>query len=666
MGIEKELEPYSDKEELLRKWEARILSVSTKRTALLQTMLNIIHKKDTPENRLEEFNKLRSKLLSTNHGQGWTWTPSRLLPIILSCLPAAWRAVQSGSQLRNVLEKEPLLNTNLLNLTKASKFLSNKTFEEKIFSDNSDEHQIALRDLLILINQLKQTQDAGKECLLSHIKIALDRANAIKFRLTSTSYLQLLEGLFQRFPVESFTYYYQIYLRDHQEIPEAQNYMEYHLMVNVLMQSYVLAEETHSFQRFYMASELLMVLIYKPQALLNKSDPKPGHKTTLIDLSTIYDKTQDSLGLKQEIVENLKRLIIDEASASKHSTKAKSEMPLIPSNPLGVLEHVLKYSRSKSKIKSQPLIILFARKACEVFLQGLQLADLKPHAEMKNWKDFCQIMLSTLASIFEPTITKEPNFSDIHSNIALLDPMLNCLTIPTQYRRAEKYALEIILRMTIPWLNKEFPLAALRKINLENPSPFSEEEYEWLAHRIGKAAPPGLISKMDLKKNLSAKPQFNLDALSRLANLPISLKTPLEAHALLKQGLQTNSYEEWEEAVREVAVFFDNYLTTCSNASVAKSANAANSLEMAADFSKKDLLAEMKPYLSWDLFEHWETRLSLLEKDKKLPPEPEKQLSSGSPSPTRPQATFFASNSSANSYLRLGNEAPKKPVCTIL
>lgn len=189
----------------LNAWKKKMEDLQTKRTRLLNELLDILDKSRTTsykyENdkaRLEAFNKRRIELLSPNHQQGWTWTPSifRGLINLLSKLFPNLAKRGSGSQLRQVLSQD-------IELSSLS-FEEFQKSEKETESDLSKEHTIEEFTDAVLFNRKAAfgtiealSQKFYQEPFnLQNAQHLIERLKLIKNYVPKDYYIDKLVGLF--------------------------------------------------------------------------------------------------------------------------------------------------------------------------------------------------------------------------------------------------------------------------------------------------------------------------------------------------------------------------------------------------------------------------------------------------------------------------------------
>ncbi|CEK11416.1 hypothetical protein [Legionella hackeliae] len=464
---------YNSEEALIFAWQKKLKETETNRKHLKIELLEILAKDTSANLRLTEFQTRRRELLGENHQQGWNWTANFnwLWNFLFVVSFGLFKTnLQTGSRLREALFDTPKPDTQVLTQfeeTASSLSLNEKEFEEALFSNPSQ----AFQDVQFRVQELKI--DSSSEQKID----VITRLEAIKLRLPSQVYHSYLKKLFALASPECLTFYYTLYNKN--DSPTQHEFIEYYLIADALIKYFVspnkvitAKETTHPY--IFAAQELIIILS------ASDFNVKPMEKLLF---SIGLNKQENSCYEKRETVylevkEKILALLAERIESHRfkwtdYNTQIK------------VVEDLYEYA----KPKSHPLLVVVTRMLCEMFIQATYTASeetkkewLYPNQNYQTLKFFAKQILNSWPATYE--------LGDFEKNSDLLNPYMYGSGVEANYRRAEKFTVDILLHA---FIFEDLALTTMRKICCRYK--LERMEVEWILGRVG-AIYPDLIPKL--------------------------------------------------------------------------------------------------------------------------------------------------------------------------
>ncbi|MDP1602305.1 MAG: hypothetical protein Q8M03_03485 [Legionella sp.] len=486
------MKAYNETEALIRAWQRKISSVTTKRDELKKELLAILENPDAIFlRRLNNFTERQKMLLSEKHQQGRVWKPHfnwffALLSPFFSLFKLS--RPQSGSKLRMALEKESAPTFELLSLgdyaaCKGQEIPEDSNFEDAIFSESTD----ALADLKLRFSRLNPaTSD-------SDFKQAIERLYALKYRLNPFLYQHLLKILYTNLPEKTAPYFYKIYQEEHYDTPAQQDYIELHMLARTVMDNFVINRQdihVHMHSILY----LLISLSVSEKKIYSTFQQQDPVKKLLDSWDTSFDHFAT---FYQHLIDSIRS--VDELNVRQAQEKVSTQ-----SNAQEGLTHTLRNIFTKFSPRIHPLLHHVARLSLEQLLLDFNKAN-KSLKENES-RDLSWIPghhgFDTIEFIATKIIKTKPikRLDDVEDQQKLLDPMIYAPIIPADMQYAEKCAIELILSQSIEKINCRHRAEHLRD-NAEIP--LSETAISWITSRVSHVAPkrrPSLQRIFDIEK----------------------------------------------------------------------------------------------------------------------------------------------------------------------
>ncbi|WP_028388117.1 hypothetical protein [Legionella fairfieldensis] len=502
---------YNEDEARLQAWRNHLNSVETNRK-LKNELLNILNQEEETFLILENFNKKREKLLSNEHGQGFAWTPSfNWFWIILSLFLPSFRKNPTGSRLREALQEEParpdiiVFGNSEKEIPVTTQLLDNSTYEEALFNAP---HK-ALGDLLTRINNLKINNSES-------LDVILERLYAIKYRLTPDYYQTILTELFREHPVATLGYYYNHYVANNNDLPEAHEFIEHHLMGEALMALFILPFDTinpiggtNPNPCIFEVQRILLLL-----ALESKIPPLSLNSFLTSMKEEGIDKSELPSQLNNQLFSllftNLNTTGKDESEKLKEQKELKGEINNLLQTATNFktsdqLLHAIFSSNKLNLDKQQPLMVQVARQACELLLEKSEQREQNtghPVYEFLMW--LSEQILNSKKDVDEAINKSDPN-SEAHRfnrpavSTALLSPYIHGSQIPENYQRSTHYATIVIMnylssrgkedKSIHDSFASEHAIKTFNEDKMVRKNPLKNEEIHWFVYYISRISP---------------------------------------------------------------------------------------------------------------------------------------------------------------------------------
>lgn len=553
------MRPFTPEIELMIQWKEKLSAISTKRSALKKELLNLLNlsaldKENSTHSayktRYEAFNRRREELLQENHAQGWVWIPHftfirKWFWRSLSWLPFSWakKSHTSGSKIREALTNEMTRSTSVL-FTGMEQIgndtLDDSEFEKALF----DAPNQALNDLVRRITKLNQTSNASEK------RQAIERVNAIKFRLSPKIYREYLNQLFIKAPKESLVFFYKIYQQEHRGYPKnSYQFIEHHLMARNLLDYFVLktlpiTEEKNLDSILYNIHYLALFL---NTATLHSIDPindpiealLSSDKPPLNAIDTIYRGGEDSVF--NQLTERL-----------PHNDQGYA-IPLT----------IIKAIHEGNRTWKDPLFIHFIRLACE----SLMLSYTKRGVSNHSW-DGGRLAPETLL-FFAKILNNNNSVTIKNHNLAdsqFLDPNQTKPFFPNPYCHSEKLAVDIIIGCY--YSNGIQTALKLYKTYFSN-NPITPMELDWILGRVSYYYPQlveplhYVLTQTHLinKNDLSVSDYLDTKTLSPNEVIKM-IQEKINLAETIESELTANAQKEAHAAYQEVVFLFYQLIET--------------------------------------------------------------------------------------------------------
>ncbi|KTC68128.1 hypothetical protein Lbir_2730 [Legionella birminghamensis] len=240
---------YNLEEKKLFLWKEKLLHTKTRKyKGVKKKLLDILSSEESLSVRKRLFTDYRDQLISSRHGQGWTWTAhfTWLWKFLSLFLIANY---PQGSRLRKALLDDIDVSETTLTLEDyrraAIGLLEEPDFEEAIFI----RPQMALGDLKTRIEKLTADSD---------IEEVLNRLEAIKYGLDCNLYHLLLQKIYKASPVLVCHRLYQLSQKAF-EYPDPHQYIEINTLTKALLETFV-TDSSYTSIHLNLGAELLVLL----------------------------------------------------------------------------------------------------------------------------------------------------------------------------------------------------------------------------------------------------------------------------------------------------------------------------------------------------------------------------------------------------------------------
>lgn len=482
------------KKELLRLWKQKIESAPTRRLEIKNELLKLttLEKNDDIQKKYTAFLNRRRALLNENHGQGFTWEPHLqwLWGWFSFFLPAAWKPFP-GSKMRQALEEEPTISSfkvldedaPIPELTQTEeKNTSQHNFEDALLNNPG----IALIDLNHELDQLSET--TSQEALPP----LFERLALIKTYVDPLVYYQLLEKLYKHQPLNALRHFYNLYQNDDKDMPNGHDFIEQHLWVKTVLDTFVKNSET----TVYNVQILLIFLSAVPPAEIPQSLLPyllSGEKGQPIDffneLFELWaDKPEDALGLLSTVYgkhrSNLQKQIRARLDSNTLQSRRLNNQFSVTKGDGASYIKMLEDIHEYIKPAKHPLLKHLARQAAEQLLAiYYQTEDAEKEPIWREQHEGAETFRLIGKLLDKPPIVP----SKYKTYVNGLDPLSHAMDIipasPYDFKHAERCAVEIILGAV---LSTEMAIINARHIRqtysqFKNPSPFL---ISWILKRV--------------------------------------------------------------------------------------------------------------------------------------------------------------------------------------
>ena len=345
------MHPYSQNETKRHHWVQRINQVipTRKRELKLKTQLLTLLNLEDADDAIKKFELRRAQLLSSNHGQGFSWAPHSgfFWNFIKIFIGLFIKITLTGSLLRQTLESEKsihLLTTateKKLDQLTIEQLSQDESFEELMRKDPEKALQIVRIEIAELLPPAKENPEG--------VMKVLKQLYALRLYLEPMNYFNLLQKISRHAPGKALSFLYQQYDNQKYELNE-HTFIELHLMAQILIEQCVISSGTTINQHLYNIHYLLILM---------KADP------SLIDafMEAINNSEQNLHTTLDEVyAANRDRIIGDLVN------KTPKNIPIIENlneSPINILEMQFQYSDAKIHT---PLTYSFSRLALEIVL----------------------------------------------------------------------------------------------------------------------------------------------------------------------------------------------------------------------------------------------------------------------------------------------------------
>ena len=599
---------YSIEEAKRLAWIKKIKEINSRRE-IKQTLLRLL------DENFDEFLAEKCRLLDNNHGQGifWTSTLSWLWTTISFLLPfvSNWNPMP-GSQLREALEEGiaiPELDPLSLDDTPASQdnLLDDKSYENALFEDPKS----ALSDIQGQMSALagELTDRDGQ-----NIDNIIERLHALKLRLAPETYHQLLSKLFQKYPIETLSFYLNCYQNYY--APGAHDVIEHQLISQTLMDIFVFQHNPDPItSQLYATQKLLLLLVPNKGSALKEILTKAKEsgltpQQLLNDVDKFYedhievDQTGQSISIKGVRTRIEERLEIK--SKGQHS-------------PRQILEQVFETKMPEFRLAKQTLFPHIARLASHAFIQDYHQKKWEEkesegsNERFQTLRLFGEKILGTWEKVKK--IGSYKDFDRLTWN-TMLNPSELGGVIGTHYRHAILYTHQILVANTF-----NAALAEARIIGKSSHKrPLNKDELTWIFDSLKRVEPEGLQLAREVKHILTETFFFNeddLDSLNKMtdhqpgidqlieemeAKLAFADKAREKLSELYKseevnEQTEKEIIKEENEAIKEIVTIFNHLL---------------NNKELKATQLEKifELFKKLAPvYLTEELAKNWKKKI---------------------------------------------------------
>lgn len=519
---------YDDDEALLWAWEEKLKKIpdtNKKDKDHKSELLTIFTKtSDSAASRLKVFNKEKTALLTEFKKDDW--------PPFIAWFVSFFRSLfgsEEPQHLRKALEEETTIKkVDLLSSSKkqtengqaSATSLNYEAYEEALFTDP----QKAFADLQGRIKSFTSDEN---------LKEILDRLHAIRYRLTSGTYQELLSELYEKAPVETLSYCYDRYTKDPTlEVDDAYQFIEHELMNRTLINLFISPIKNQN-ARCEAIQRLLLLL-----ALSGFSNPPLKEllaKTTSDQIKNNEKMLSDNLQATAAKDGQPKPIYIQGRDLIHDLWKKEHDGALLSENVLKSPFKMLKIS-TKTFYKTpstdkNPLFQSFAKLACqELFLNYYNPEFNKPSANQVNLT--IELLSGKILGTWEGKIGEkiklvaEEIFRPFHANSK----------VPPQYKKAVFHANEIILQTLVGDIKNEATqekiIETAKKIKDQDLKP---HELTWISSAIEWALPKDLATKV---KTILARPDDSMT--SMMTKMPKTTST----EAVKKEQVPPKNGEE--------------------------------------------------------------------------------------------------------------------------